>query len=296
MIHLVRAANGPDAVERFLASYERHEAGMDHELVLVLKGFDRESDADGVVARAARHGATFVRIPDDGLDLDAYAAVSRASTHEHLCFLNSHSEVLADGWLDRLVRPVVDGRAGVVGATGSWASHLGYGMWQAGLSGGYASRGATRSEVRSGVHEALGAEYGGDLGNWVLSVMSVGRSLRRVPRFPNAHLRTNAFALRRDVFDGLKVPHPLSKHDAHLIESGRRSLTRHVVGLGLPVLVADRAGQTWAPEEWADADVLWQRDQSQLLIADNQTRTYAAAGQAGRRALAFQAWGGRARL
>ena len=40
VVHLVRAQNGIGPLARFLASYETHPAGVDHDLLLVLKGPD----------------------------------------------------------------------------------------------------------------------------------------------------------------------------------------------------------------------------------------------------------------
>ena len=39
VVHLVRAGNQPELLERFLASYRRHPAGHPHRLVIVCKGF-----------------------------------------------------------------------------------------------------------------------------------------------------------------------------------------------------------------------------------------------------------------
>ena len=66
--------------------------------------------------------------------------------------------------------------------------------------------------------------------------------------------------------------------DAYLFESGHRSLTRQVLGRGLAVVVVDREGMAYEPADWPSGRTLWQGDQEGLLIADNQTRSYANGG------------------
>src|SRR5665213_1673531 len=45
VVHLVRAANGIEPFRAFLESYVRHPAGLQHELVLLFKGFSSDREA-----------------------------------------------------------------------------------------------------------------------------------------------------------------------------------------------------------------------------------------------------------
>ena len=47
--------------------------------------------------------------------------------------------------------------------------------------------------------------------------------------------------------------------------------------------------------QWAEGDVFWQGTQSDLLVADNQTRIYQRANPESRFMLARYAWGDQAR-
>lgn len=123
VVHLLWGPLGREPVERFAEAYCAHPAGRDHRLLLVFNGFT--SDAERAEARAALGG-----IGDDELhldapvqDLDAYRQVVHEVDAERLVFLNSYSQVLADDWLDLLVRHAGPG-VGLVGATGSWESLL----------------------------------------------------------------------------------------------------------------------------------------------------------------------------
>jgi len=119
--HLVRRQNGLAPLQRFLDSYRRHAAGVEHELVLLFKGFGEHVPAD--YARAAA-GIPHQRmlLPDRGFDLQPYFAAVAAFNHEYFCFLNSFSRILAPDWLAKLRAPLASGTVGLVGATGSCES------------------------------------------------------------------------------------------------------------------------------------------------------------------------------
>ncbi len=57
------------------------------------------------------------------------------------------------------------------------------------------------------------------------------------------------------------------------------------------MLVADRDGAVYDQEQWPLSRTLWQRDQEGLMVADNQTRSYAHGDMERRRLLSAFAWG-----
>jgi hypothetical protein len=109
------------------------------------------------------------------------------------------------------------------------------------------------------------------------------------PSAPNPHLRTNAFALRREVLERLAWRSPRTKGAALRLESGRRGLSRQVVGMGLELRVVGRDGSYDVPA-WPDSATFRSGDQEQLLVADNRTHQYAQADYAERARLAAMAW------
>jgi hypothetical protein len=118
-------------------------------------------------------------------------------------------------------------------------------------------------------------------------------ALRRVTfePFPAAHVRTNAFCVPRAVMLRVDPGRQRDKVDAYRFESGRRSFTHQVARLGLRTLVAGRDGGLYEPRDWPRSLTFWQRDQEQLLVADNQTRAYDRGEPDVRAALAGLAWG-----
>jgi hypothetical protein len=115
---------------------------------------------------------------------------------------------------------------------------------------------------------------------------------RRFPKFPNMHIRSNAFMIDRDVFDAMARPFTFTdKFDAFLFESGPNSMTRQVQSRGLETLVVGRNGQGYPPGSWPSSDTFRQDGQTNLLIGDNQTRHFDALSPVDQRALARWTWG-----
>jgi hypothetical protein len=108
--------------------------------------------------------------------------------------------------------------------------------------------------------------------------------------FPNPHLRTNGFALARDLLCSLEWPTALTKLQAVALEAGDRSLTRQVRERGLETLVVGRDGVGYPPERWRQSATFRSGGQANLLLADKRTRHYQEAGPLTRRGLAWLAW------
>jgi hypothetical protein len=112
------------------------------------------------------------------------------------------------------------------------------------------------------------------------------------PTFPNPHLRTNAFMLRRETLMRMRPPGRIAdKMDAYAFEHGAGSLTRRMWSAGLKVLMVGRDGRAFEPQWWANSDVFRQGMQGNLLVRDNRTRDYDQASLAEKRMLFQLAWG-----
>jgi hypothetical protein len=304
VVHLVWGPLGPAPLREFLASYRQHPAGIEHELVVVLNGVSSDqrpallAELEGVEHRLLDLAAPVQ-------DLAAYVQAAGCLKHERLCFLNSYSSILAADWLAKLAHALDQPRAGLVAATGSWASVRSATMNALFLPNPYRGVVPERKVAREQLL-AIELERGGEeidrqepqprtlIGSVLATLQSLPpmpEQLLRFEGFPAEHLRTNAFMVERETFVGLQTGGIERKMDAYLLESGRRSLTRQVQSLGLRALVVDRDGAVYDHEDWPSSRTLWQGDQEGLLIADNQTRMYANGGIDRRRLLSAFAWG-----
>ncbi len=269
--HLVRKRNGLSAFDRFIRSYKDHAPGIDHDLLLIFKGFDGDHDLPDYLARI--HGLSHISfpVPDRGFDIEPYFAAARRFDYQYFCFLNSYSTILDRDWLAKLHNHITQPAVGIVGATGSYESALSNQLL---------------------LIDAL------PFANWPAIRAAAGFYLKRrelmFPPFPNYHLRTNAFLISRSVLLKLKVDPIRTKRDVISFESGQRSLTRQILDMGLKPLVIGRDGRAYEKDQWYDSCTYRNDEQANLLVADNRTDHYLSADPDTRRILSLLAWGYRA--
>lgn len=269
VIHLVRAANGAAPFLRFARRYQDRAPGIEHGLVLVLKGFSNPAAFHRWQA-VANLNAHCLYLPDEGCDLATYRAAATALSCDVCVFLNSFSAPLAADWLRHLAQPLLeDSHVGVVGATGSYES--------------------LRTPL-SAIPLSRRYRFLSSLRRWLYR-RRVKQLWKPFPPFPNPHLRTNGFAIRRRDWLDLSPRFLADKWSGWRLESGRCSMTRQMLRRDLQVLVVDRNGKTYQPADWWHSRTFRAGNQSHLLIADNQTRQFATATGGQRAALTEMTWG-----
>jgi hypothetical protein len=275
VVHLVRARNGTAPLQRFLNSYGRHRAGIDHDLLFVLKGFKAGKVGDDFDFLLNRFPHSRMAVADWGFDITTYFQAVKGHAHPFFCFLNSFSEIMADNWLVKLHRAALLPRAGVVGATGSYQ--------------GYHEDRSTMPNVGS---FPIRARWKQIALKWpYVEKLSYLRLRILYPFFPNPHVRTNAFMIRREVMMTLSPKVTLTKTQAYGFESGKRSMTRQIVDSGKTALVVGRDGTVHDIPQWRDSNTFWRGSQENLLIADNQTRRFLASDAGSQRVFTWYAWG-----
>jgi hypothetical protein len=124
VVYLFWGPLGIEPLVRFAASYRSHPAGRRHRLLVLLKGLESGVVAQRCRALIAELDAECVEVAATGLDLDAYREAAQGVDADALCFLNTSSEILADGWLAVLGGALEQPGVGIVGSTGSYESIL----------------------------------------------------------------------------------------------------------------------------------------------------------------------------
>lgn len=294
-MHLVRKVNGEQPFRSFLDSYRGHRAGASHDLVLLFKGFDSEEEIKRYLTLAAGLVSDWISISDEGYDLGAYLEAARQLPYLRLCFLNSYSTILVDGWLEILANALRQPGTGLVGATGSWGSQLSAIRFDLGLGGYYegvlGDRHRIRELFRALVEEEQSDTLSAKLTQKLGTVGAIFRRCTQFDSFPAHHVRTNAFLVPRDVLLQVHRGRQRDKLDLWILESGRKSVTRQIEAAGRHAVIAGRDGRVYRRDDWASSYVFWQGDQQNLLVADNQTRAYQQANMELRTALSCFAWG-----
>jgi hypothetical protein len=270
VVHLVWAPLGPEPLRAFLRSYSAHPPGIAHELAIVLNGAPEDSPEarsragvpltqKDLAAELEGIEHCLIALEEPVPDLAAYGLAARALSHPRLCFLNSYSVILAENWLAMLARALDDPGTGLVGATASWESQA---QW---------IRGRAR--------------------HWPYQLLRLRRARRDYPRFPNPHIRTSAFMIDRAILLAMNLDAAQDKHDAYLLESGRRSVTRQVLERALRAVVVGRDGRAYGVKDWATSRTYRSGGQDNLLVADRRTEDWRKASPRLRRRLSRDAWG-----
>lgn len=275
VIHLARAANGVEAFAAFMDSYRKNPGGDAHDLALVFKGFDTPTVPPEYSEYLQGVSYTPLFVSDEGLDITAYGkALKQLDGYSYYCFLNSFSSLRDPNWLRKLLHWARVTDVGIVGATGSYQS--------------------VTTDFRH--HISAAATDLQELPLWKRAVVNLHlryilfRYWMMFCTFPNVHIRSNAFVIPTSVAVRLSWPQVMSKLDAYRFESGRRSLTRQVLSLGKRAIVVGCNGVGYEKEDWIRSNTFWQHDQANLLVEDNQTRSYTLGDGATRRRLCFHAW------
>lgn len=250
--HLVRKVNGLEPYRAFLRSLRQAPPppGTDWRLVLIFKGFDGTGDTRAYLDEAHGLPVQPLCISDAGVDISSYFHAAAVTDFDVLVFFNSFSEIVEPRWFELMAQALAPD-VGLVGATGSLESvvrnHVLYGQ-------------RADTVPRKAGKYALAAGL-----------------LALFPPFPNPHVRTNAFMIRRAHFLASRT-FPVQRRLAALVyESGWLSLTRRIQRMGLRVLVVTRDGAALPPEAWADARGFRSGAQDNVIVTDNRIREYAEA-------------------
>jgi hypothetical protein len=276
--HLVRHSNDIAALRAFVDSYRVHAAGIPHELLIIFKGFRTPGDvsAHEALLEGIAHRKAFV--DDSGYDIGSYLNIGRQYEYEYFLFLNSFCRIERSGWLEAMAGNIARPGVGIVGATGSWQS--------------------ARSDyyLIDAFHPRHKMVF---YKRWIIAtdlqiknilINKVFNPHIGFPLFPNYHIRTNAFLIARKTWLNLTVGRMRNKWDALRFESGARGMTRQILRAGHEALVVGADGRGYKPEAWLQAGTFWIKEQENLLVSDNQTRTYAKGDAATRASLSHHAW------
>jgi len=266
VFYLIRWSNPVSLTTQFAQSYLSCLSGADHVLTLLCKGFRQPDDIAQHSAQFTGISPQIVSLPDVGYDIGAYRSALELSRSELCCFLNSYSVIQSPYWLKMLSEIFVNPSVGVVGATASYEGSSP--LLMRNFSSGYS---AFRLFAR------------------------FLRNSMAFPAFPNPHVRTNAFMIRREIFPKLVWPRNPSRRDALKFESGRHSLTRQILRMNMDAVVVGRDGRYFRVSEWPASGTFRSNDQHNLLVGDNRTIEYATAEPDLRRELTMIAWGNTSR-
>lgn len=327
VVYLARLKEGFQSFEAFAETYRLHPAGQAHDLVIICKGFSKPGEFAAVSAIFTGIPHKIISMPDDiGLDIHAYREAARKVSSEYICCLNTFTLLRTDNWLQKLWTNISKPGVGMVGATGSFESlYTSYKVIQ--FVAWASPQPTTRFDRHSAVHFAwllngwaphtirasksvkhrVRRLAGDILRNrsslsqlqdqmprlWADQLSHNGglREFRDVPHFPNPHIRSNAFMVRKADLLSVSMDGP-GKFACCNFESGREGLSLSLLNRGLQLLVVGADGVGYPMEQWPTCGAFRSGTQSNLLAADNQTRTFNDLSPGDRLTHEIFTWGG----
>ena len=231
-------------------------------------------------------------LADTAYDVGSYVQAAKAVNNNRLIFLNTFSQILADGWLAHFASASKLPGIGLVGASGSW--HASTSSYEGALKALFCRvrqfperRNDSKRKI---LPHATWPMRNRLLRRYLLAPFNYLHCYVEFGRYPNPHIRTNAFMIERDRFLSLTFPLFKKKSDVYKFESGRRSMTKQISAQGLKPIVVDRTGKTYDITEWKASSTFWTNDQVNLTIADNRTSDYAAGNKRIQEFLEDAAW------
>lgn len=302
----------------FFNSYRKFPAGVDHDLIILRKGGATTPEAKRALELLMSYkDVIFIDVEDTGFDIQPYLSITDRLETEFVCFLNNYSEIRAADWLLKLNSPFADPKVGITGATASYESIkttlscANKAIWLT------KNRPETRSELESvfpgilidvpsidvqaatgdgnlfdrsidAFDDELSFRYAWASGNQYTSDAADYRPFRS---FPNPHIRTNGFMMRREVLAELHVRIDNSKLQTWLFESGPEGLPVRLARNGLSSILVGADGRKFGVERWAESETFRLGDQTNVLIADNQVREFEQAPTVIKRQRSIQSWG-----
>lgn len=282
VVHLVRYHNGIEPFRRFLESYRKNPGGIDHNLLIIFKGFNNPADIEEYECLLDHLQYSKLELSDEGFDITAYfSAINNYSDkYRYFCFLNSYSVILDHDWLYKLYSYIIRPDVGIAGATGSWRSHRGVmPFWWLPV------------EVVIEIYRAcLDGEGITSLFQKGISSIKHNIYLLSFDTAPNFHLRTNAFMISGALMQQFKCLSIKTKTDAYKFESGKKGLSKQIIKMGKKIIVVGCDGNGYEKKEWGISNTFHQSDQENLLVADNQTREYQEGNNEKRQYLSFVSW------
>jgi hypothetical protein len=313
VIYLARKAEGLEPLRSFIQSYQTHPAGIDHDLVVVFKGFENDNDLKTAQSLFSSLPIISLELPDEGFDIGSYFAASQKLAHEYIVCLNTFSRILADDWLLKFYTHASLPDVGIVGATGSYEGLrdpmklISTAQWLNSQPGIHTllrhslQKYAGSSQIKK--YEQVRFRRKVRINSYALfffcklALKFIERkipaklSFSKFPLFPNPHLRSNAFFIRRELFLSLKKRAMKKKIDAYFFECGRKSMTRQILSAGLKAYVMGKNGIAYDILNWPKSDTFRTDQQVNLLISDNQTELFKNSTEEDRLFLQLISWG-----
>lgn len=276
IVYLFYCPYGIEKLKKFLHSYNNNKPYFSNKIYIIFKEIQlKESNLEQVEKECISYSLNYqileCQLP--GFDINTYQWVAQQVIEDYLIFFNTNSVLLHPNWCDFYTKHITK-NTGAISATASFNSHINTVLQE------------------NNFHYNRKLSFKENLASYKMLLKAIFIWPFLYKKFPNPHIRTNAFLINRKVFLTLNIKNPLkSKREAYLAESGRNSITQQLLKKNLTVGVVNNNGDYFDLQEAYKANTFWNNQQENLLVADNQTELYKNANETQKKQLSLLAWG-----
>lgn len=114
-----------------------------------------------------------------------------------------------------------------------------------------------------------------------------------VKEFPNPHIRTSTFMIKRDLFLEYVSTQkfPQTKEDTHHMEHGETSITNFVLNKGYKAIVVNSDGEIFTPQNWVYSQTYNTPGDNKSLFSDMRSALYYTYSDEKKRNMEMATWG-----
>ena len=178
LLYLSRKKNsGIENLEKFIRSYKKICHGYDHQLYVLLKGYNlKEIDSISVELKSLK--AKKIILEDLNYDLGSYFYASKQINEKFVCFLNTESKLIIDNWLYIMMKQINTKNISMIGTTASFETHA----------------------FRLPYFDLSVSGFFYFFGRVLFRFINRFYNNFYFKKFPNPHIRTNGFIVNRKIF------------------------------------------------------------------------------------------------
>ena len=268
-----------DTVKNFFESYEKFQAGYPHNLIIISRDYEAESEEFSIINDyTKKFNAKLINTPNIGQDFGAYYTGAKETNAEYILCLNSHSVIMCDDWILKFIRakekfPQME----LIGSGGGWHKSISYYNYY--------------NEILKQNNKK----------NWMyhiqknkIRIINLFDRFKNFQHFPNPFIRTNAFLIKKSLYIDFieKECHkklPKNKLQAYRMENGNRSLSRYVLKRGYNYCVVGRNNQIFMKDEF-NISGTYHSEFENYIVKDKQIKIFENADIKSRKCMENAAW------
>jgi hypothetical protein len=207
---------------------------------------------------------SFFDFSDDGFDLGTYFKVLKYVDEEYIYFFNSTSRIIDDNFFKFSINAMLDKKLGLLGWAGSF--------------------GTLRPSIKKiffklKINININKNFMNAIKNLLIDIIAFPYHLylyKNFPKFPNPHVRSNAFLIKKDLYEEFSKISKYSetKIESCELESGKNGLTKFVQKKGYDVKVINSKNKIFDIRECDKSETWRTGDKQHVLVADNGTLSY----------------------